>query len=245
MKTSIVLILLILLAEPIFAAVMTSSNYSIQSDTVNFGGGFSTSTNYEQESTFGEIATGESESASYEIKAGYQQMQEIYLAIGAVADVALTPSIDGATGGTANGSTTVTVTTDSAAGYGLYIKASSSPALASGSNSFADYTPSGVSPDFAFSIAATVAEFAYSPEGSDIVSFFKDDSSSCNTGALDTNDSCWYPLTTSNRQIAGSSSGNHPSGTATTIEFRASSGASNTQAAGTYTATTTVTAVAL
>src|SRR3989344_2711503 len=106
MKTSIVLILLILLAEPIFAAVMTSSNYSIQSDTVNFGGGFSTSTNYEQESTFGEIATGESESASYEIKAGYQQMQEIYLAIGAVADVALTPSIHAATGGTANGSTT-------------------------------------------------------------------------------------------------------------------------------------------
>lgn len=245
MNKGIFIITIVLLAQPVFAAVMTSTNYSIQSDSVNFGGGLSTSTNYKQESTFGEIATGDSSSASYVVKAGYQQMHSAYIAISTVADVTLSPSIDGTTGGTANGSTTVLVTTDNPAGYELYIKASSSPALVSGANSFADYTPAGANPDFTFSIAANASEFAFSPEGNDITSEYKDNGTSCNTGALDTNDSCWNSLSTTNELIAQSSASNYPSGTQTVIEFRAASGASNTQSAGTYQATTTVTALPL
>jgi len=233
------------LSQPVFAAVMTSTNYSIQSDTVNFGGGLSSSTSYTQESTFGEVATGLSNSASYAVKAGYQQMQEVYLAIGTVSDVTLSPSIDGTVGGTSNGSTTVLVTTDNQAGYELYLKASSSPALTSGANSFANYTPAGANPDFIFSILTTVAEFAFSPEGSHITSEYKDNGSTCNVGALDTNDSCWNPLTTTNELIAQSATPNHPTGTATVLEFRAQSGTSNVQLAGTYKATSTVTVLAL
>ena len=39
-----------------FAQVMQSTSYRIQSDSINFGGGFSSSTNYNLESTGGEIA---------------------------------------------------------------------------------------------------------------------------------------------------------------------------------------------
>ena len=56
------------------AQVMQSTNYQIQSDSINFGGGFSSSTNYALESTAGELATGESSSTNYSLKAGYQQM---------------------------------------------------------------------------------------------------------------------------------------------------------------------------
>lgn len=228
-----------------YAAVMTSTNYSIQSDSVNFGGGLSTSTNYSQESTFGEIATGPSSSANFSIKAGYQQMHVVYLAIAAVSDVTLTPSINGTIGGTANGSTVVTATTDNPAGYELYIKASSSPALVSGANSFADYTPAGAAPDFSFSVPVSSAEFAFSPEGTDIVQEYKDNGASCNTGALDTANACWNPIGTANELISRATAPNHPSGTATTLKFRAESGTSNSQPAGVYTATSTVTLIAL
>jgi hypothetical protein len=225
-------------------AVMTSTNYSIQSDSINFGGGLSTSTNYKSESTYGEIATGPSSSANYQIKAGYQQMLAVFISI-STSPVALTPSISSTGGGTANGSTVVTVTTDDPAGYELYIKASSTPALKSGINSFADYTPAGINPDFTFLVAVSASEFGFTPEGTDIAQKYKDNGSSCNAGSSDTTNACWNALSTSNDLIASKSSGNHPNGTATTLKFRAESGTSNTQAVGTYTATTTVTAIAL
>jgi hypothetical protein len=157
----------------------------------------------------------------------------------------MSPSIAGVTGGTSNGSTVVTVTTDSPSGYSLFIKASSSPALISGANSFADYTPAG-DPDFTFSILASASEFAFSPEGTHIVQKYKDDTVSlCNTGSSDTPNACWDALSTSNQTISQSTSGNHPSGTATTLKFRAQSGSSHIQPPGEYTATTTVTALPL
>ncbi|TAL48896.1 hypothetical protein EPN83_02975 [Patescibacteria group bacterium] len=244
----IALVILVLggaVLQSLSAAVMSSSNYKIQSDSINLGGGLSTSTSYTQESTFGEVATGESSSASYKIKAGYQQMQEVYLAITAAADVTLSPSLNGLTAGTSTGSTAVTVTTDSPAGYELYIKASSSPALSSSSDSFANYTPAGADPDFSFTITSTVSEFGFSPEGTDIAQEYQDNGSACNTGSSDTDNSCWNALTTTNELIATKSSGNHPSGTAITVEFRAENGSSHTQTAGAYSATTTLTLLAL
>jgi hypothetical protein len=232
-------------SQSVLAQVMNSGSYSIQSDSINFGGGQSSSTNYRSESTFGEVATGESQSTSFALRAGYQQMQEVYLAIAAISDVTLTPTIDGAIGGVANGSATVTVTTDNKSGYELYIKASSSPALVSGVNSFADYTPIGVNPDFTFSVLAVNSEFAFSPEGNDIVQKYKDDGSTCNAGSLDTTLACWGPLTTGNELISSRTSGNHPSGTATVLRFRAEAGSTSFQSAGIYVATTTVTAIPL
>lgn len=244
--TLIVSLVASVLILPLFAlaAVMGSSNYKVQSDSVNFGGGLSSSTNYRQESTAGEVGTGYSGSASYKLHAGYQQMVPTYLSI-SVTPVSLTPVLNTTGGGVANGSTDVTVSTDDVAGYELYIKASSSPALVSGGNSFADYVPAGASPDLTFTVAAANSTFGFSPEGSDIVQKFRDNGSVCNTGSSDTANSCWAGLTTTDQLIAKSTVGNHPSGTATTLKFRVQEGVSHVQPSGLYTATTTVTAIAL
>ena len=230
----------------LYAEVMTSGTYKIQSDSVNFGGGDSSSSAYRVESTLGEIATGDSQSTTYKLKAGYQQMHEVYLAMTSASDITLA-SFGGVSGGTSNGNTSVTVTTDGAAGYTLTLKASSSPALVTGTgDSFADYTPASLgTPDFSFSIASSDSEFAFTPEGTDIASKFKDDGAACNTGSGDTADSCWYNLSTSPETVSSRASGNHPDGVATTLKFRVQSGSSHIQPNGVYTATTTLTAVSL
>lgn len=226
------------------AQVRQSASYRIESDSINFGGGLSSSTNYALESTAGEIATGESGSASYNLKAGYQQMVSNYLAMTAPASVTMTPSIAGITGGTANGSTTVTVTTDSSAGYTLTILAESSPALVSGANSIADYVPVGV-PDFNFTVNAGEARFGYSPEGIDTVTRFKDNGSACNVDSIETTLACWDGLDTSEETIAQRATANTPNGSTTTVNFRVGVGSGTGQAEGLYTATTTLTALSL
>ncbi len=226
------------------AQVMQSSNYQIQSDSINPGGGLSSSPNYIIESTSGEIATGESNSASYKLKAGYQQMQEVYVALTGATSVSLSPAIPGVTGGTSNGSTTVKVVTDSVAGYQLTIAAENSPALQKGADSIADYAPAG-DPDFSFTTAPSDAHFGYSPEGSDVAQRFLDNGATCNTGSGNTSLSCWDGLSTTSEVISSSSNANHPAGATTTIYFRVGIGNSVVQAQGVYTATTTITATAL
>jgi hypothetical protein len=244
MRNLLIIFLFFVFATPLAAAVMSSTNYSLQSDSINFGGGLSSSTNYTQESTAGEVATGDSASASYMLHAGYQQMTPVFISL-SVSPVTMSPDIPSIGGGTANGQTTVTVTTDDAAGYQLSIAASSSPAMVSGANSFADYVTGGANPDFNWSVPATASEFGFTPEGSYIVQRFKDNGSVCDTGSLDTTNSCWAPLTTSNQLIAQTSSGSYPTGSDTVLKFRAESGASHTQPGGAYVATSTVTAIAL
>ncbi len=229
----------------VFSQAMQSNNYKIQFDSINTGGVFASSTSYSMEDTVGEVGTGELASTSYSLKAGYQQMNETFLSMTAASDVGMTPAIGGVSGGTSNGSAQTTVTTDSVAGYQLSIKASSSPALVSGANTIADYTPAGADPDFTFAILSTASEFAFTPEGTDIAQKYKDNGASCNTGSGDTADKCWNNLATVSDVIASRTSANHPSGTQTTIKFRVEVGSARTQPAGTYIATTTLTTVAL
>jgi hypothetical protein len=231
--------------SPTIAAVMQSPNYEIQSDSLNFGGGNSTSSSYTLESTAGEAGTGPSDSTNYSLKAGYQQMQEVYIAISAPSDVTLSPSISGLTGGTSNGSTTVTVTTDSPSGYQLTIAASNDPAMQKGADTIANYNP-GSDPSFSFNVGATDAHFGYTPEGVDVVQRFLDNgSNTCNTNSNDTPLACWDGLSTSGVVIASSPSANQPNGATTTIRFRVGIGSSVVQAPGTYVATTTLTALSL
>ncbi len=226
------------------AQEMLSNNYRIQSDSINFSGGFSSSSNYVLESTAGEVGTGEIDSSSYSLKAGYQQMQEVYIAITGAATVSMSPSIPGVTGGNAYGSTTVTVTSDSSSGYALTIAAEDSPAMQKGADTIADYVPVGI-PDLDFDTGAADAHFGYSPEGSDIVQRFKDNGAVCNVDSLDTSLSCWDGLSTSEETISSDSGPNHPAGATTTIQFQVGVGGSVVQAAGVYTATTTLTALPL
>lgn len=227
------------------AYVASSTNYRIGVDSINIGGILSTSTNYKIEDTAGEIATGLSTSTSYKIKAGYQQMQETAISITSPDNVAMSPDLGGVTGGASSGSAVWTVTTDSPAGYFLTVKASTTPALKSGSNSFADYTLAGANPDYTWSVVSSDSEFGFSPEGNDIVQKYKDNGSLCNAGLNDTADKCWSFFSTTAETISSASSGNHPNGTAITIKMQAESGSSHLQPEGAYTATVTVTATAL
>lgn len=227
------------------AQVRTSPSYQLQSDSVNFGGGLATSSNYNMESTAGEVATGEADSASYKLRAGYQQMQEVFLSITAAESVVMNPSIGGITGGISNGSTSVSVLTDSPSGYSLTIESASNPAMQSGVGTIDDYAPvSAPDPDLSFITAPTDAHFGFSPEGDDIVSRFRDNGSFCNLGTGDTPLTCWDGLSTTAITIAQGAA-NQPDGATTTVNFRVEVGNAAGLPAGVYVATTTLTATPL
>lgn len=248
-KTATVYILLLCnlvfftLQSTVVAQVRTSTNYHIQSDSINVGGGWSSSTSYIQESTVGEIATGESGSASFNLYAGYQQMQASYLALSSAANVSLS-SIPGMSGGESDGSTYVIATTDSSGGYQLSINASGDPAMQSASSSIADYVPAIATPDVSFTTDATDAHFAFSVSGADIANRYKTNGTVCGVGVSSTT-ACWDGLSTTKQTVSETSSPNHPSGATTTFHFRVGIGNSVNQAPGAYVATTTITLIAL
>lgn len=227
------------------AQVRTSTNYQLESDSVNFGGGLSSSTSYTLESTGGEVATGDSDSSSYSLRAGYQQMHEIYLSMTAPANVTLTPNIGGITGGTANGSTSVVVLTDNRAGYALTFVASSSPAMQKGGDTIADYVPvAEPNPDLSFITGSADAHFGFSPYGDDVVVRYQNNGSLCNVSGSSTPLSCWDGASTTPLTIAEGGA-NHPGGATTTLYFRVGIGGTIGVPAGEYVATTTLTALPL
>jgi len=230
----------------VYVGAMSSGSYSIPSDSINIGGLDSDSASYSGQDTVGEISTGESSSSSYTIQAGYQQMEPGSISISSPTDVSFS-NMSGITAGEANASSTWTVIADNAAGYTLSVKASTDPAMKSSTygSFFADYTPSGADPDKTFSITSTASAFAFSPEGVDLAQRYKDNGTSCNTGALDTVDACWDGLDISDATISSRTSSNAPSGSTTTIKYRAAIGSEKIQDAGSYSATITVTATAL
>ncbi len=234
-----------LLINTVDAQVRQSSSYQLQSDSVNFGGGYSSSTNYQQESTAGEIATGENSSTNYNLYAGYQQMQEVYLALSSTGNVSMTPPLSGIGGGIANGSTTFTAVTDSASGYQMTMAMENDPAMQFGAYSIDDYTPSGANPDLHFSIAANEAEFAFSPYGDDIVTRYQNNGAGCNVSGTASRTACWDSPSTTDVTIAQNTSPNHPDGATTTVYFRVGIGGAAVKVPGDYVATSTVTLLAL
>ena len=222
----------------------TSTNYIIERDSINFGGELSTSTNYVLEDTAGEVGTGTSSSATYKIKAGYQQMEVVSIAITSPADVDLSPAINPSTGGTSLGSASWRVTTNNDTGYTLSIEASTNPAMKSGVNSFANYTPSGSVPDYTWSVVSTAYEFGFTPEGTDITSVYKDNGVACSTGSSDTSSACWDSITTTAKTISSLGVANSPTGgSTTTARFTAEAGLASSPPSGSYIATITLTAV--
>jgi hypothetical protein len=229
----------------VLAEEMQSTNYKIQADSINIGGNLATTSNYRIDDTVGEVATGVSTTTNYQLKAGYQQMQISYISLAVPSDITMGPNIE-TTGGSSDGSGSATVITDSNSGYILTVQANVSPALQSASDSFADYTPAAAgTADYSWSVDSSASEFGFTPEGSHIVQKFLDNGGLCNAaGGSDTSSACWYNLSTTAETIAQSHSANQPSGTATTLRFKAEIGSSHTQTAATYQATITLTAIA-
>ena len=246
-STFVIISFLLYPYDPSLAAVMGSSTYKIQSDSINVGGeDTSGSTAYKLQDTAGEVGTGDSASTNYKMRAGYRQMQsDPYISISSPSDLALT-SIGGLTNQVSEGTISWLVTTDNVAGYSLTIASTTTPALKSAFDSFADYTPAGANPDYDYSNLATDSSFGFSAEGTEAISRFKDNGAACGTGgALETTDKCWDGLSTTPKEMAGSASSNHPSGSTVTARVRAENGASHVQSAGNYAVTLVVTAVTL
>lgn len=258
-KKNIFLVFFIFMAEmvvafSVFAYIASSTNYRLEADSVNFGGTRGTSSNYIIEDTLGEVSTGRSSSTNYSILAGYQQMANVYISLSATSSATLWPPPHGYNGGISTTSVNATVYTDDPAGYVLFIKSSTSPALAcsaSGSEcvvgitNFSDYAPAvSTTPDYDWSISASSTAFGYSVEGSSIVSKFKDNGSACATGTNDTADKCWYDFNTTDEQITNSSGPTHPNGAITTLKLKSEIVASTSQPLGNYSAIITITVAA-
>jgi hypothetical protein len=238
-----------LLSEHVLAYVATSTNYRLQYDSINVGGGDTqTSTNYRLKDSVGEIATGISTTTLYKLKVGYRQMADVFISISSPSDTAMSPSIGGITGGTGAASTTWTVITDNSAGFTLSIKSTSSPSMIlDGTYNFSDYSPAvaNVSDYNWDSPSASVAEFGYSVEPAtvaDTSTLFKDNGSVCNAGSLNTVDKCWLNVSTTDVTAINRSSRTGVDGENEKIKFQTQSNAKFLKE-GNYGATIIVTAI--
>jgi len=173
----------------------------------------------------------------------------------APSNITMSPSIAGLTGGAATGSTQVVIYTNNSAGYTMTITASGTVAAMKANTTggyINDYTPTAGFPDFNFvnNTAGQASEFGFTVSASttaDLAQKFKDNGSTCNTGAADTSTSasCWtYATSTATTTIVTTAQTNN-SGSTSTIFFHTNVPASPSPALteDTYVATTTLTAV--
>ncbi len=177
------------------------------------------------------------------------------------ANVTMTPSIPGVTGGTAYGSTTVEVTTNNTTGYFMTIQFSTGTPMvgtlqATPTSTIANYTPAATNlPDFAFAIAGagTQAEFGYSIYASttaDVDATFLDNGAVCGTGAANDPGACWFNASTTDgstpiaERLILTSAATPASGSTSTLLFQVRVPSSPTPALpiDTYIATATLTA---
>ena len=172
------------------------------------------------------------------------------------AGVTLTPSLNGITGGVANGGTQIVVVTNNATGYQMTLLSSSTdmegnttpdviPGMtASSSNSEPAYDLNSAS------VGANNAAFGFTVEASTTFdldpSFIDDGSNSCGTGGLlSATDACWMrPSTTDAGVVVLNRATSTPSsGSTTTLKFRAVINPNPAPSIGedTYVSTSTVT----
>jgi hypothetical protein len=228
------------------AYVRSSTNYIIQSDSINSGGtDESQSASYKAWDTVGEVGTGDSGSTNFRIRAGYRQVDDYYISMTPGGDVNLSPNLSGLSGGSATGSAIWKVSTDNIAGYNMTIRATGSPAMKAGSETIADYTPAtGGVPDYNWNIVAANSEFGFSPYNVySQAAKYKNNTSNCNIGSTITDQKCWYGLSTSNETITNKTGRTDVAGEDTRINFKAEINTSTGfQMGGNYKAVIVVTA---
>lgn len=144
------------------------------------------------------------------------------------ANVTMYGQLQGITGGTANGSTTVVVKTNNATGYEMTIAFASNSTLqtmkgdVTGDSGIRDYPAASGQPTYLFSTASTAAVFAYTVDAEDELDIdpsFIDNGAACNQTGSYTFGNCWMePATTTFMIIdrAGSAS----SGATSSVHFR-------------------------
>lgn len=131
---SLILLVIILIPDLVFSA-MSSTNYYIYADSVDYGGGLATSTNYNlQDSVGGGDSVGISTSTSYEVRAGYQAAVKGVLSI-SLSSGSVNLGTLSASGVVVSSSVVLTVDTNSVTGYTLSISdvsGTSLPAVSDG-----------------------------------------------------------------------------------------------------------------
>ena len=159
----------------------------------------------------------------------------------------LMPAISGLTGGPSSATADCNVKTNSANGYYLYVHASSTPALKSSTGSFGDH-PYTTVPQFTWALASTATStFGFAASSTDVTDTFKSTASTCNSnGGTISVSNCFRGFNgISDLTVSHGTTPTSAGGTTTTLNFKAEVGSTASQAAGTYTANITVTAVAI
>ena len=265
MAKKVILFLLLILASAVvgrsvLAAVASSTNYQIETDSIGFLGATSSSASYQLNQTGGELGTGTSTSATYNLHAGWQAMQSagaISLSVFS-SQISLSPTLVGLTTGTtreANGSFPVavigdgvnyrlSVTGSGVAGGGLAPAGEDTPV-------FVAYNSGPNTPTYDWSLVSQInAYFGFRPEGFELVTKYKNDGvSACGTGAWNSGH-CWNGLPS---LINGESDETIAQGTGTTLDlldttyfyFRAAIGSLNPVTPETYVGGVRFTAVAI
>jgi len=211
MAKKVILFLLLILASAVvgrsvLAAVASSTNYQIETDSIGFLGATSSSASYQLNQTGGELATGTSSSATYNLHAGWQAMQSagaISLSVSG-AQISLSPSLAGLTTGTtreANSSAfavaaigdgvnyRLSVNGSGVAGGGLATEGEDTPV-------FVAYNSGPNTPTYNWSLASqSGAYFGFRADSVDLVTKYKNDSVGgvCGSGS-GTSDHCWNGL---------------------------------------------------
>jgi hypothetical protein len=158
-------------------------------------------------------------------------------------DVTMSPNI-GITANGSIGSAVWNVKTNKATGYSLAVKASASPALVSGANSFADYTELVDDTPEVWSVPAAAKEFGFSAYGTDTTTATWGTAATC--GALGVPDVLqkYVGFKVTDQTIATRDTVTSTSGVDTTVCFAAEQDTVYAPS-GTYTATITATATEL
>lgn len=232
--------LMLFLPSPIWAE-MSSTNYQINPDSINFMGiGDAASTNYHLGDTGGEVATGVSTSTNYKDEAGFWHMSmDYHISISSPADVVMGAIAAHGQSALATNSATWNIDTDNPAGYSLTWKASTAT-MTSGGDTIAAYTPTVASTPEVWSVAGTDSEWGGHLGAS---------STTVNTttwGAVDTYaGGKWLNVATSDFQIASRPTRTSAAGDDEIIFFGGEIGATKHQPSGNYTVNVTITATTL
>jgi hypothetical protein len=156
------------------------------------------------------------------------------------ADVTMAPNMGVAANGSI-GSATWNVKTNHATGYTLAVKASASPALVSGGNSFADYTETTPSTPEVWSVASGAKEFGYSAYGTDTSTTTWGTSASCGAAGVPAAAQKYVGFETTDNTISTRNTVTLTTGVDTTVCFAAEQDTVYAPS-GVYTATITATA---
>jgi hypothetical protein len=160
------------------------------------------------------------------------------------ADVTMSPSL-GITSDTSIGETSWIVKTNNISGYNLDVKASTAPALANATDSFADYTEAVLGTPETWSVGSGDYEFGFSAYGDDVSDATWGAGVGCGTSStISTNNLNYLGFKTTDKTIATRNSVTPNTGVQTNVCFAAEQ--KDVYApSGTYTATITATALTL